>query len=327
MTAPRHLLVWRNAPLIALLWLALADDCQARVPRFDVAVRPQDQIWLVSTRAMGPRPSPRKTCAPRYCYQRYQSCNCWYRQSAGAFFACNDPCTTNVLYVHGNRMTEAWVKSRGLELYQKLVCNNPDRPIRMIIWSWPSSPLPRRAAVFRDARVKLRRTPLQSYYLAHWLSCFDCHERVALLGYSYGGRTILGALHLLGGGNLNGRCLDPCCRRCLPQMRMALWAPATQSDWLLPGQPHDRALCCLERGLIFYNHCDPVLSRFQRYIFSVTGPALGHVGLTCAGYCIPGYERILQFDATWLVGKQHKWNGYTHCPSIMWQIRNLALDQ
>ena len=177
----------------------------------------------------------------------------------------------------------------------------------------------------RDARIKFRRTPLQSYYLSWWLThqCASC--RVSMLGYSYGARTILGALHLVGGGTLEGRCLPASCRRCAPRIRIAVWAAASQADWLLPGRPHGCALNCLECGAIFYNCKDPVLRGYRCAICSASGPALGLRGLIRPHCGPPCYARIVQYNATRWIGCHHNWDHYRDCWWTFSRICNMAL--
>ncbi len=282
---------------------------------------------MVSTR-LAPRYPLRRCYCPRLIYSRYCPCRGWTRASECEFLAGQHPGKITVVYVHGNRVTREKAQSRGLEVYRLLTgCVPCGPPVRHVIWSWPSQPIPLRAAVLRDGRVKYRRTPTQSYYLAHWLCRLRCDARVSLLGYSYGGRAIVGALNLLGGGSECGRCLPSCCQCGPRRLRMAIWAPATQSDWLLPGGRHGCALSQLQSGLIFYNRCDPVLRLFDPLILSVTGPALGYVGLTLPYCCCPGYGRVTQFDATCIVGGRHSWDRWMSSACIVNQIRQVALWQ
>jgi hypothetical protein len=286
-------------------------------------LRPQDEVWLVSTRHLGGLPGPNKWCPPRLCYYRYDPA-CGFRPASASAFSCLlNPATITIVYVHGNRMSDQQVQRRGLMLYSLIACGAAaDQPIRYVIWSWPSRPLPCRLACLRDVRVKYRRVPLQSYYLACWLSHLAPEGRVSVLGYSYGGRMILGALHLLHGGALRGHTLQSSCCPSSLQVRMALWAPASQSDWLLPGRPHEYALCNVERSLVVYNSLDPVLKRYDRVILSATGPALGHVGL-CGASC--GCSRITQIDAACIVGCHHDFLRYAASPYLMHCVRQIVL--
>ncbi len=316
---------WLFAVLLAILALSASNLLYARVPNVVTQLRPQDEIWLVSTREMGVYPRAAMLACPQFTYRRYCCQSGWQDVAADRSPCCTDTNTRTVIYVHGNRMTSEWVQRRALDFYNGLIGHADDRPIRLIVWSWPSSPIPCRFAFARDARVKYRRTTLQSYYLARWIHrhCRDSH--FGMVGYSYGARTILGALQLLAGGQLSGRCLpESGCGT--PHVHVALWAAASQSDWLLNGKPHGRAMDCIESAAIFYNRVDPALKRYSRVLCKANGPALGHVGLTRPHGGPAGYSRICQIDVTKIVGRHHDWNRYCGSCSIMAQTSVTALE-
>ncbi len=294
---------------------------------FDLCcVRPQDQIWLISTRNLGHCADPCQLDAPELRYCRFDLGTGWSTSSAEEFFATDQPGLLTTVYVHGNRMTADAVVERGLKMYGGLICDECDpSAIRHVIWSWPSQPLPRRWALVRDARVKATRTPLQSYYLGWWLAQLQPDMNVSLIGFSYGSRTILGALHLLGEGQLCGRCLPPGPYETKVQPRVALWATACDVNWISPGNCNGCALSQMNRGLIFYNCCDPVLRRYKRLLPEATGPALGLNGIPCPDRLELHGHKIQQFDATDIIGKRHQWVRYFESPCIMCQVRKYAL--
>ena len=295
---------------------------------FDLCcIRPQDQIWLISTRKLGNCGDPCQMTVPRLQFCRLDHGGGWSKSSAEEFFATDEPGALTTVYVHGNRMTADAAVERGLKMYGGLVCDACDSTaIRHVIWSWPSQPLPRRWALFRNARVKATRTPVQSYYLGWWLAQLQPDVNVSLIGFSYGSRTILGALHLLGEGQLCGRCLPAGPYQAKVQPRIALWAPACDANWILPGNCNGCALSQINRGLFFYNCCDPVLKRYERRIPEATGPALGLNGMTSVNGSEPHHHhRIQQFDATDIIGKRHQWVRYFESPYIMCQVRQYAL--
>ncbi len=314
--------------LAAFLTLSAA-PCLARVAPSCACMRPQDEIWHVSSRAMNTHCMPCGMCRPQLCYQQFgqcRVCGCsrWVGRDECDFWNTASPDKITVVIVHGNRLSDEAARQRGLDLYNGLVrCRCDGRSIRVVLWSWPSDSIPNRLAAKRDARVKFRRIPREAYYLAWWLNHFSSDHQISLVGYSYGGAVMLGSLHMLGGGQLECRSLPRC--QPPPQLRIAIWAPATQSNWLVPGGPHGCALCCLESGTIFVNRCDPALKRFRRVIFAATGPALGYVGLTDPQCCYPGYDRIRQFDATRCIGKHHNWDHFRRSTCIMNETRRVAL--
>lgn len=267
-------------------------------------VRPQDQIWLISTRRMGRNANPASCSKPQLAYFQFCCANGgWVERSECQFMATNNCSVVNTVFIHGNRQRSKNVKNRGFQAYCMFKQCAPQQPIRHIIWEWPSMPIPCRAAVVRDGRVKLRRTPAQSYFLGWWLSQLPPETDVRILAYSYGTRTLLGGLHLLAGGELNGRQLPPSqhCDTVTP--RIALWAAATQGDWLCPGRPHGCALNKVSGCLNFYNHQDPVLSRLEKFMVVFTGPPLGLSGIN-------GSVPVYNINATCNVGKRHSADFY-----------------
>ena len=114
----------------------------------------------------------------------------------------------------------------------------------VIAFDWPSQRVYRNDVL--DVTEKGRRAYIAAYHLARFVQSFPPSSRVCLLGHSYGGRVVPGALHLLGGGALNSQSHDP--EVCLPttrpdlDMRGIIIAGASDRDWLDPGRRFDRTL-------------------------------------------------------------------------------------
>ncbi|MEM8678169.1 MAG: hypothetical protein AAGF97_02335 [Planctomycetota bacterium] len=281
--------------------------------------RPQDQVWLISTRHLPRSRFWSQRCRPTYRYYRYCPCDGWRCSNECEFLRSQHPHAMNTMYVHGNRCSRSEAREQGLCVYARLAVNAPrGRPIRHVIWSWPSREIPLRWAILRDARVKYRRTIPQGYYLGHWLARTGCTGRWTLLGYSYGARTVLNALQLRAGGSLKGICLPRRCHCHCDRYRVVLWAAATPRGWLTGCGQHECAFNCVQSGLVFYNPCDPVLRRFQCAICSAHTPALGLIGLPCR------WSQICQLNASAVVGKSHSWKRYVNACSLMSCIRSYA---
>lgn len=277
--------------------------CVASMAQHACCVRPQDQVWLISTLRMGRNARPCSCSVPNLAYFQYCPSECrWIERSQCQFMATNDPSTVNTVFVHGNRQRAANVKQRGLAAYCLFRECAGECAIRHVIWEWPSMPIPLSGRVFRDGRVKLRRTPSQSYFLGWWLQQLPPSLDVRMLGYSYGTRTILGATHLLAGGQLNGRRLPRQRWCCTVKPRVALWAAATQGNWLCPGGCHELALSVTRGCLNVYNRDDPVLGQLRRITLAFTTDPLGQIGIN-----LPAVQNL---DGTCDIGKRHSINGY-----------------
>ncbi len=326
--------------MILLAVLILSPDAWAQ-PRFAFRdapntnprcpVRPQDEIWMISTRHL-PFDSGACHCpVPELDYLRYEDRRGWARSSADTFFQGQTNEAVTTVYVHGNRVTYDWSLDQGFATYGRLIdCNrcreksSQPGPIRHVIWSWPSQPVGRKARIINDARIKAIRTAPNAYYLAWWLAQLNADQRTSLLGFSYGGRTIFGALHLLNGGKLCDCPLttNDTAKRIRP--RVAIWACASETDWLCPGGCYSQSIAQVERGLLIYNRHDPILRRYQRLIPGAQSPALGITKLPCGA---DPEGRFCEIDASSTIGKVHRFKPYMESSRLVGRIRHHVLWQ
>lgn len=179
--------------------------------------------------------------------------------------------TTPDIALGGLMWSSAWLQqNRAL---------SPD-PV-VIAFDWPSQRISRNDV--RDVNEKGRRAYIAGCHLARFLSGFPLSSRITLLGQSFGGRVVLSALHLLGGGCLNSQDHDSPVR--LPALRPdlhlrgILLAAASDHDWLGPNQRFDRALHSCEGLLNLYNRRDEALVLYPFLRRSGRRRALGRIGL------------------------------------------------
>lgn len=283
-------------------------------------VRPQDQIWAVSTRCLG-CPGHHVHDQPWTVWKYDPAAPRWLNATAAEFYAADSADVVTPIYVHGNRIESAEALSHGLEIYFQLAGKFDDEPpVRFVIWSWPSDQI---HGPLRDVRAKADRSDVDAVYLGRFLAGIQPQVRVGLLGYSYGARIIAGGLHLLGGGQLQGWTAPPGER---PQIRVALWAAAEHDDWLLPGRFHGLALAMADRWLITHNCCDPVLARY-RFIEKCGNPvAMGYSGVYGRNL-LPGDldARIEELNVTNLVGGTHDFEPYLYSPAVIDRTRDVVL--
>ncbi len=298
-----------------------------------ISVRPGDEIWLISTRAPGCQ-----TLA-QAALHRYESGIGFLRSSLDDYFANDQPDVTcerlsgngdlshvdavanesfpnNVtMYVHGNRVDSDLACERGLAIYERLAHQvDPDERLRHVIWSWPSDTI--RGFFLVDARVKASRTHVQSVALADFIARHPAATQIGLVGFSFGGRIILGAQHLLGGGDIFGRSLTPPQHRRLPRTCAAIWAPANPASWISATGLYRRALTSVDHLLIFYNSRDPLLRFYRKKIAESDTEALGFYG---ADPCTFGETaaHVEQFNVANVVGAHHKWKRYVNSSAVM----------
>ena len=232
-------------------------------------------LWLISTRS-APRSNP-VGGEDRMAYWHLDADGNWASADLEAFLATDDPAVPTCVYIHGNRTDRSWAVREGWGVSQAVKREAPDRPLRFVIWSWPADQI---RGLRQDVQVKAYRSDVQAYYLAYLMGRMAPEVRVSLIGYSFGARTITGALHLLAGGEFAGRRLPegnaPVERT---PVRALLVAAAMSADWLSPGRANGLALGLADRVLVTRNRYDPVLKHYPR-MYRRGGPQ--------ALDCVPG---------------------------------------
>jgi hypothetical protein len=283
-------------------------------------LREDDQLWLVSDRCLGCNV---ECDAERLQYWRYDCQRRWTRASLEELLAAEDPSMPTVVFLHGNRIPSGDAFTKGWSAYRTLVRCADERPVRFIIWSWPSDPI---RGPIEDARVKAARTNVTGYYLAWFLDRLNPEAPLGLWAHSFGARAVTGALHLLGGGALSGRVLHERVHPERAPAQVALLAAAIDNHWLLPGRNHGQAMTQTSQLLLVNNGCDALLKRYHfLYHRRSCQEALGYTGMN-AGYLGEDAAKVLQIDAACQVGKQHLFALYLQAPGVMARVRATLLQ-
>lgn len=294
----------------------LADSASSCAP---CGLRPQDQLWVVSDRSTSCGASG--DVALRY--WRFGGGR-WDKSNLDALLAAEDPQVVTTVFVHGNRTTSGDAFSTGWSAYRTLVRRAGDRPVRFVIWSWPSEPV--RGLVF-DARLKAGRTNASGYHLAWFLDRLHPQAPVRLWGHSYGARIVTGAMHLLAGGSLQGYRLKerrPVARR---PLNAVLLVAALDAHWLLPGRLHGQAVSQAHRVLLVNNSCDALLKRYHLlYGRRCNATAAGYTGAATAGLEVADRGKVRQIDAACQAGRQHQLAVYLSAPGVMQAMRDTLLE-
>jgi hypothetical protein len=268
--------------------------------------RPLDQIWIISTRRLGCISTIEAT--PNLAVQRRLANGTWAASSIAEFIAADDPAVPVCCVLHGNQTDASLAVSQGLRAYQALTASlPPERPLRFVIWSWPSD---RIRGILKDVRVKAARTTSEGKYLAWTLHQLHPQTQISLVGFSYGARIATGSLHILAGGVLHGYAL-PAPPTPRTPLRAILVAAALHNDWLAEGRYHGRALEIVDRMLLINNSCDSALKRYRFVDTSLSAEALGYTGPV--GWS-PHYQKLQQVDACCDLGKSHDWELYLASP-------------
>ncbi len=278
--------------------VTVATEQPAAAPCNCGGLRPGDQIWLISTRSLD---CPAGNSEPAYEVMRYDGA-AWQSSTLTEFLAADSPSLPTDFYIHGNFETDYGAQENGLTIYSRLVaCAAADRPIRFVIWSWPSDPGHHKVRLIRE---HADRADVDAWYLGSLLNRINPRVPLGLIGYSFGARIATGALHLLGGGEMCGMALalaNPAPKR---SIRVVLVAAAEDCDTLYPGGANGNALSVVDRMLMLNNGCDQALRLYPHLDKCCPADALGYVGLG------GNYPNVAQFDACCTIGKKHDWRLY-----------------
>lgn len=264
-----------------------------------------DEILVMSTRAVGTVCDGKRMSENLQC-QRYEIDENgrphWKSMDWRGALQSDSP-TRTVVYIHGNRIAPGEDRLRGMMVYRSLVTQGrPNQPIRFIIWSWPATTI---RGPIKDMRLKAARTRPAGWQLAWFLDQLPEETPVSLIGYSYGARVASGALHVLGGGQLNGLPLVERLHLQRPPIRVAMIAAAFDAEWIMPGRFHDRAISQVEKLVLIINHRDPAMRFFRFSADHGKIHALGKEGVSHLRSLGKAARRIMPVDVTYEVGRSH----------------------
>ena len=272
----------------------------------------EDRFWLISTRQITSSVCYADLQSPALSISRLSPCGQRSEASLAEYLETIAMSRNVVVYVHGNRMAACDAIARGLRVHSRIRTYQCEGGRDWVIWSWPSA---QEGILASDARRKAQRCDAQSLYLG-WLLRHHAEQDVStsLIGYSFGGRVLTGALHAAAGGHLGGRQLDgdPVVGM---EVKVGLVAPALESHWLACRGYHRLATQNIDQLSLLYNHRDAVLKRYW-LLSQVRGEsALGYTGPTsfaprADGTRLPVFAR----DCAPIVGLHHNELDYYNAP-------------
>ena len=159
--------------------------------------RSQDEIWLVSSRNLSPKRVMECDCGELDVFKLND--NKWNKSSYSEFMQKGeeDASLPTVVFIHGNRTDLQYAKIRGLQTYRAVVQDcKLKTPVIFVIWTWPADKV---CGIVQDLNTKAKIADNHSYLMARFISRLDHKPKVRIIGYSYGGRMVVNALHLLQG--------------------------------------------------------------------------------------------------------------------------------
>ena len=277
--------------------------------------------WIVSSHAS---PQHFDESAPVFCpsVTRYDHCTGFRRSSMQELMQSILPGVPVSVFCHGSFVSWEDVLNESCETWKWVHQACPDQPVQMVYFSWPSDRPIIVPIIQLDVARLGHRAGRNGFYLANFVQQLPSECPVCLVGHSHGTRVVASALHLIGGGAVEGYVLRP---GPYPQhrLRAVFAASAIDHDWMNPGERYDRALCSVECLLNLRNKCDPALLIYPlRHPFA--GRALGAMGFTRRDRRDLGSagQKIQTLDLTSEIGHGHYWPNYFQRPWLARAIRN-----
>lgn len=279
--------------------------------------------WIVSTRD-SPQSFDRECPCFRPCVTRVD-CGCCAR--AGGLSLLTQSLTPGVpicINVHGSFVTDRDVRYQSAMTYRWLKSASCGDSVQVINFAWPSARPILVATVNCDVNLLGRRAARNGWYLAELIRHLPPESPVCLIGHSHGTRLVASALHLMGGGQVQG-VTHPYSRAHGRRIRTVFAAAAIRHDWLNPGERYGRAMCSTECLINLRNRHDAALALYPlRHPFS--GHSLGSKGFTPRDRRdLRGWSpRVSEYDVTRFIGHAHMWPRYLEYPQLAWLIRNFV---
>ncbi|MFV0444305.1 MAG: hypothetical protein ACK5Q5_12115 [Planctomycetaceae bacterium] len=274
------------------------------------------RYWIVSSRHAAQSVSQLRCSRLHYCERRCDGSLC--PSSLEGLRAQLIPGAPVLIMMHGSYVTwnDNLIQSEGTYHWIRRAC--PDRALNIIFFTWPSDQ-ERKLLIPCELRRQGWEAEANSFYIASLLSAIpDCHP-VCLLGHSYGARIALGAMHLGGGGALQGCRLNGSIGA--KRVRVVLAAAAVDHNWLNDNGRYCQALCRSEGVLNLRHRHDGVLK-----LYPLLRPFSAHRALGASGVTFFDRRRqsctcnIENFDVTGMVPNSHFWPEYYGTPQLAYSI-------
>ena len=279
-------------------------------------------FWIISSRSCPLGPKVREGAGFDYLRYDQEGTPAWGDETE--FHASLLPGAPVCVAVHGSFVDWNKLATDGFQTAKWLRGAAPGRPLNVVLFSWKStgpftvSSLPMIFSTLPqvDAELLGRRSAFIGLYLGRLIADLPVGHPVTLFGHSHGCRTVSSALHVLGGGQVQGYVLAdrPKHKR---RMRAIFAAAALDHHWLNPDQRYGRAIDMAEMVVNLRNHRDTVLKIYPLR-HPLSNRALANVGFTRADRMVMGRrsERVIEFDVSGVVGSNHGWPFYYARPEI-----------
>ncbi len=232
----------------------------------ETPIQCMNEVWLVSTECIS-------NCdrSPEELVYWQLNSGRWEVRTISDFERGNGKNFATVIFIHGNNtdtdgalVDASALRCRIQEIQQ---CYGSRQPVRLVVWKWNSSKM--KKLIRRDLQIKACIAEQDGLCLARFLERIPISERITLIGFSFGARTIGTALETIA---VQNRTLSPSTRT------IFVLAANDYGDFGLYGK-YGHGIQKLAAVWNIYNSTDNVL-RFYPMLYGHGGPnAMGYAPL------------------------------------------------
>jgi hypothetical protein len=272
--------------------------------------------WTVSSRGLPQEPTQCASHRLRY-YERLAD-GTLQPTSREAMIAELVPGVPIGIFIHGSFVDAASHRSESAHTYNWIRHSASHLPAHFIFYTWPSEAMCNSIASANPVAVNERGrwADYNAFYLSDLIAHLPHESPICLVGHSHGARVTIATMHLIAGGEIDGRTYpdDTGTNR---RYRAVLAAGALDRHWLNPGERYDFAIRRVEGVLNMVNTTDAALHFYPlRHVFS--RKAIAVTGLTRWDRHRLGGQgnKVIDYDVTTLVGLGHFWPNYYDEPQI-----------
>jgi hypothetical protein len=288
------------------------------------AIRPRDEIWIVSARNCC------SCCGAEALDVKRLSSGQWQSSSLDVLANCHqtNSALSTLMYVHGNQTDYEYGMSRGIQLYDNFVSRQKEvGPLRVVLWLWKSEKEQKR--IYPDFRVKSQRAIEMGEIFKATLERFG-DSRMTLIGFSLGAQVIASALDSMEAERGKHACFradsfmsQGCCAS--DQYRIALIAPALDPAYAC--SVADRTVCSTlaARTSVFYNRSDSTIKALRIIVRRECPDKSVTLNSLLEGRRL-NLGPVRTIDLTWESGCRHSIVKYSRTPSLCRELSGMIAE-
>ncbi|MGI9517216.1 MAG: alpha/beta hydrolase [Pirellulaceae bacterium] len=287
-------------------------------PALEFSPRPQDELWLVSTRDIQSLDCSGKVPLDQFVCKHTQGTG-WNRVPIEQLIDVHNrhQDLKTVIFIHGNRTDAFWARRRSKQAYQALIANQSAScpPVRFIIWSWPSDPDPG-PRFLADFSSKIERSDFDGHLLGQFLGQLRREKSILMVTYSLGTQIALTGLeHMVMRADAANDIESQ------PTFDMIAMAPATNCFWPQHPWRMEASTSQIDSLRLVRNPDDIAMRAFQAFC-KLNGRCYRATG---AEALLQSHHNVRQYDVSDGVGCEHSIVNYVSQPEVLAEVRELIM--